>query len=380
MEFFLDIASFFLKTLIIVALLSLPIVGLIVALKSKNLDDKNKINLRLIDLKDKFKKRKKFLEKEMKKAHPDTKLLGEKELKDLEKEKKKNNKNKLNNKKKDREAFVKALKEKEQEGVFCPKNLFVINFNGDTKGSEVENLRQQVDAILDVATDKDEVIVNLTSPGGMVNSYGLCASELTRIRDRNINLVCTVDSVAASGGYLMACVANKIVAAPFSYIGSVGVVASIPNFNKVLNKHDIEYEQITAGKYKRTLTFFGENTDEGRAKFKEELELIHMRFKEQILKYRPNLDIDKIATGEHWLAMDALNYGLIDEISTSDEYIYNRTMHTYDLALKIDIVKKENKTIISKIKELLVFSGLKNSIKENILTSVNDDETYKVIR
>ena len=242
-----------------------------------------------------------------------------------------------------REAFVRELQEKRAAGEFCPRNLFVVDFKGSTKGSEFQQLRQKVDAILAVATNEDEVIINLNSPGGLVNTYGLCASQLQRLRDHKIFVTVTVDEVAASGGYLMACVANKIVAAPFAYVGSIGVIAGIPNFRRVLNKFDVDYEQVTAGKFKRTLSVLGENTEEGRTKFKQELEAVHQRFKEQVSRYRPQLNIEEVATGEHWLAADALKLGLVDEIATSDEYIHERIMVTENSALKVAWKKSEKK-------------------------------------
>ena len=201
-----------------------------------------------------------------------------------------------------------------------PKS-FVIDFKGDLKASGVPSLREEVSAILGVATTDDEVIVRLENHGGVVHEHGLAASQLARIRDRNIPLVVCVDKVAASGGYLMACVASKIYAAPFAILGSIGVVAQIPNFNRFLDGHGVDFEQITAGKYKRTVTMFGENTDEDRAKLKEELEDVHDLFKSAISTYRPDLDLDKVATGEHWYGTRALELGLADEIKTSDELL-----------------------------------------------------------
>ena len=299
------------------------------------------------------KKRKEMISKSLKRSNPD-KLLNKEEIKvGLKKEEKKKKpavsaKEKVQEKLDERAAFLKTIEEKKEAGVFCPRNLYVIDFRGSAKGTEFKDLRLKIDAILDVATPEDEVIVNLMSPGGLVNSYGLCASQLQRIRDRGITLTVTVDEVAASGGYLMACVANKIVAAPFSYIGSIGVIAGIPNFRRLINKYDVDYEQITAGKFKRTLSVLGENTEEGRAKFKEELEAVHTRFKEQVLRYRPHLDADKVTTGEHWLAVDAKELGLVDEIATSDEYIKERMGLTIDSALKIKWKKQEKKNLISK--------------------------------
>lgn len=277
------------------------------------------------------------------KANADSKDSAEQDKKKKKKNSKQARRERLLQKMEKRESFVHELQEKRAAGEFCPRNLFVVDFKGSTKGSEFQQLRQKVDAILAVATDKDEVIINLNSPGGLVNTYGLCASQLQRLRDHQIFVTVTVDEVAASGGYLMACVANKIVAAPFAYVGSIGVIAGIPNFRRVLNKFDVDYEQVTAGKFKRTLSVLGENTEEGRAKFKQELEAVHQRFKEQVSRYRPQLNIEKVATGEHWLAADAQKLGLVDEIATSDEYIHERIKVTENSALKVAWKKSEKK-------------------------------------
>ncbi|HAU1152585.1 TPA: protease SohB [Legionella pneumophila] len=202
--------------------------------------------------------------------------------------------------------------------------LYVIDFSGDIKATQVEQLRDEVTSILSIAKPEDEVLVRLESPGGAVNGYGLAASQLQRIRDKKIPLTVSIDKMAASGGYLMACVANKIIAAPFAIIGSIGVVAQIPNFHRWLKKNNIDVELLTAGEYKRTLTLFAENTEKGRKKFQEDLEKIHTAFREYVLKNRSQLDIDKVATGEHWIAKDAFDLRLVDKLATSDEYLIER--------------------------------------------------------
>ncbi len=354
----LDLLSFLLKGVVVLAVIAIP-VGMILSFVSKNKKDaahsQAKGTLVVVDLKLAAKKRKDMISKSLKRSNPDT-LLSKQEIKTgLKKEEKKAKKkpaevakDKVKTQLEERTAFLKNIEEKKEAGVFCPRNLYVIDFRGSAKGTEFRQLRLKIDAILDVATAEDEVVVNLMSPGGLVNSYGLCASQLQRIRDRGIQLTVTVDEVAASGGYLMACVANKIVAAPFSYIGSIGVIAGIPNFRRLINKYDIDYEQVTAGKFKRTLSVLGENTPEGKAKFKEELEAVHTRFKEQVLRYRPQLDADKVTTGEHWLAVDAKELGLVDEIATSDEYLQERLALTADSAIKLRWKKQENKNLITK--------------------------------
>jgi serine protease SohB len=237
-------------------------------------------------------------------------------------------------------AEAKAEKERDKADAKSKEKrprAFVIDFKGDLKASAVPSLREEVSAVLEVATTDDQIIVRLENYGGVVHEHGLAASQLVRIRDRDIPLTITVDKVAASGGYLMACVASKIVAAPFAILGSIGVIAQLPNFNRLMDSHGIDFEQITAGKYKRNVTIFGKNTDEDRAKLKEELEDVHSLFKGAVSKYRPDLDLDKIATGEHWYGTRAIELGLVDEIKTSDELLSELTKDTdlYRVAYKI---------------------------------------------
>jgi serine protease SohB len=220
-----------------------------------------------------------------------------------------------------KEAKKKRKSAVEGEAPERKSRLYVLDFDGDIKASAVDNLREEISAVLPQISEGDEVLVKLESPGGMVHSYGLASSQLKRITDAGAPLTVVVDKVAASGGYMMACVADTILAAPFAVLGSVGVIAQLPNFHRLLKKNDIDFELLTAGEYKRTLTMFGENTDKGREKFVEELEQTHDLFKEFVHSNRPALDIEKIATGEVWYGVKALEVGLIDELQTSDGYV-----------------------------------------------------------
>lgn len=212
-----------------------------------------------------------------------------------------------------------------KEGRARKKNnqkIYVIDFKGDVQASAVENLREEITLILATAkAGKDRVVVRLESPGGMVHGYGLAAAQLVRLRDAGFHLTICVDKVAASGGYMMACIANEIITAPFAVVGSIGVVAQVPNFNRLLKEYNIDFELYTAGEYKRTVTMFGENTPEGKAKFEQELQQTHALFKHFVEKYRPKLNVEKVATGEHWYGQDALDLNLVDELKTSDEYL-----------------------------------------------------------
>jgi serine protease SohB len=232
-------------------------------------------------------------------------LLGEKERKKARKEEKKRRK----------------AEEKSDKGEETRLRLFVLDFSGDLKASATSSLREEISAVLNVARSGDEVLVKLESGGGMVHSYGLAASQLQRIRDAGIQLTVAVDKVAASGGYMMACVANRILAAPFALIGSIGVLMQLPNFHRLLRKANVDFEQLSAGEFKRTLTLFGENTDEDRAKMQEDIEDIHLQFKSFVTTHREQVNIDEVATGEVWLGERALERGLVDELLTSDSYV-----------------------------------------------------------
>ncbi|WP_395343908.1 protease SohB [Ningiella sp. W23] len=252
-------------------------------------------------------------------------------------------KDELKAKQKEEKKAKKDESKSKQESDKKP-NLFVINFEGSQMAKEVDSLRKEITAVLCVAQDGDEILVNVESGGGVVHGYGLAASQLQRIRDKGIKLTVSIDKVAASGGYMMACVANEIIAAPFAIVGSIGVVAQLPNFNKILKKNDIDVEMHTSGEFKRTLTMFGENTDEGREKFKDELHEIHSMFKDFVSKNREGIDISKVATGEYWLGQKAIELKLVDKIQTSDDYLMqaNDTHKLYRLkyATKKNLAQK----------------------------------------
>jgi serine protease SohB len=217
-----------------------------------------------------------------------------------------------------------AKKDKKSAKVVKPRpKLFVLEFEGDIHASGVETMREEITALLSVAEPQDEVLMKLDNSGGAVHEHGLASSQLQRINDAKLNFTVSVDRVAASGGYMMACVADKIVAAPFAIVGSIGVVAQLPNFHRLLDRVGVDWEQHTAGEYKRTVTMFGENGEKEREKLKLELQETHVLFRDFVAEHRPKLDVDKVSTGEHWYGKQALELNLVDELVTSDEYLVN---------------------------------------------------------
>ena len=309
LEFLYEYGMFLAKAVtIVVAILAVVIFVLASSMKIKT----EKGELRLTDITDELTELKHQLKEE---------LLSKKQFKAYEKQ-------------------VKAEEKAAEKQDSNTGKVFVIDFKGSIDASEVASLREEVTAILTIADKDDQVLVNVESGGGMVHGYGLASSQLDRLRQANIPLSICVDKVAASGGYMMACVANKVYAAPFAIVGSIGVIAQIPNFNRLLKNHDIDYEQHTAGDFKRTLTVFGENTDEGRAKFQQELEETHVLFKQFVGRYRPTMDIAKVATGEHWYGQQAIELGLIDAISTSDDVILNFVKTHQVIKIRYQMKKK----------------------------------------
>ncbi len=288
MDYFANYGLFFAKVATsVIALLVLMAGSMVIVLKGK---EKSKQKLEIKPLHEKLDE----FSETMSEA-----ILSKKEFKKFQKNKKIENKSE----KKDK------------------KRIFILNFQGDIRASNLSSFQEEITAVLTIAKPSDEVLVKVESAGGMVHAYGLAASQLDRIKKQNIFLTVAVDKIAASGGYLMACVADKIIAAPFAIIGSIGVVAQIPNFHRLLKKNDIDFEQVTAGEYKRTLTVFGENTESAKKKFQEELNEIHHCFKDFVSEHRRVLEINKVATGEHWLASKAKEFQLVDELMTSEDYL-----------------------------------------------------------
>ena len=254
---------------------------------------------------------------------------------------------------KKKQKSEKAIAKKNKKKKTRKPKAYILDFIGDIKASAVPSLREEVTAILDIAKRNDQIVLRLDNHGGVVHEHGLAASQLARIRQKKIYLTVVVDKVAASGGYLMASVANKIYAAPFAILGSIGVIAQLPNFNRLLDNYGVDFEQITAGQYKRNVTMFGKNTDEDREKLKDQLEEIHELFKSSVNEYRPQLDLERVATGEHWYGSKALELGLIDQIKTSDELLIEMAKKYEIFSVKLKVKKPLKKRLLSNIDSLL---------------------------
>ena len=326
----------FILEILTILLLILAIVGLVISYRQHN---KSKIGeLEIKDLSEEFDHQVRVLRDFN---------LSEEELKQQAKAEKKAEKQKAK-KRKEKLKKGETLDDKKKSYVY------VLDFHGDISASETTTLREEISAILNVATPEDEVLLRLESPGGIVHDYGFAASQLSRLKQKGIKLTIAVDKVAASGGYMMACVADKIVSAPFAVIGSIGVVAQIPNVHRLLKKYDVDVDVMTAGEFKRTVTVLGENTEKGKQKFQQELEETHQLFKQFVSQNRPCVDIDKIATGEHWFGQQAINLKLVDEISTSDDLILEKMKEKHVVSVKYRLKKSLIKKLGRQAEESVV--------------------------
>ena len=270
----------------------------------------------------------------------------------------------IKNEKKRHKEIQRTQKQDIKSGNDSRAKLFVLDFKGDMQATEVANLREEITAILSIAGEKDEVMVRLESPGGVVHGYGLAASQLQRVRNKGVPLTVAVDKVAASGGYMMACIANHIIAAPFALLGSIGVVAQLPNFHRLLKKNDIDFEVLTAGEFKRTLTVFGENTEKARQKFVDDLEDVHSLFKDFVADHRPAVIIDQVATGEAWFGRRALERNLVDQLKTSDEYLVDKSEVMDVFHVRYVLHKHRLDRLIDKVAKLLAPAGMSHSVSE----------------
>lgn len=265
----------------------------------------------------------------------------------------------------------KAVKKSGDEGLPEGKpRVYVLDFDGDIRASAVSKLREEISAVLTMARESDEIVVKIESGGGMVHGYGLAASQLDRIRAKGIPLTICIDKVAASGGYMMACIGQKIIAAPFAMVGSIGVVAQLPNFNRLLKKHDVDFEMLTAGEYKRTLTMFGENTEQGRQKFVEELEETHHLFKQFVAEHREQVDIEAVATGEVWFGSRALELNLVDALGTSDQYLMDQQESADIYAVRF----VERKTLQEKLG--MAAEGAVSRSVENVFSVIRESRFF----
>ena len=316
MPFWLDIAAFLVKAIIIVAAIGgLALLIARLARSGEEKDDESKIKVH--SLNERYDRMRDDL------SAP---LLDRKARRALRKARKKERKT-----------------AKSDEGA---RRVYVLGFKGDMRASAVKRLAHEIDAVLMVArAEKDEVALRLESPGGTVTGYGLAAAEILRLRERKVKVTALVDQVAASGGYMMACAADRIVAAPFAVVGSIGVVAPIPNLHRLLKKNDVDFEEMTAGEYKRSVSVLGEITPAGREHFREKLDDTHQAFKDHVARCRPRLDIARVATGDTWLASDALPLGLVDEIMTGDAWLFRAR----EGARLVEVTTEAHKTLMERL-------------------------------
>ena len=269
--------------------------------------------------------------------------------------------------------------------------LEVQTFNNDMD-TVVENLRDSVSFILAQYNDKKkrldmgeqiEIVVCIESPGGVVQDFGLAADQLKRLKEvgmarNDLLLTVCVDKIAASGGYMMACQASpgQLIAAPFSVIGSIGVLREVTNIHDVLEKYGVRPLLLKAGNAKVPLTQTTKVTEESIAIVQKNLDKVHEAFRELVSDARGESiseNFEDVTNGDIFLGKDAAELGLIDRVMTSDEYISEKVqkgdrvlrLHKYDrsragLRLSpLDLLLLKSNGLLGKH----VTAALKNSIQ-----------------
>ncbi len=349
MEFLFDYVSFLLKVATVAAAI-IVIVTVIAASSMKRQHKDTFGHLEIRHVNDVFEQMKSILEQ----AGQTPEERKKKAKEDKRKKKDKKGESQSSEDGQEAEAEGESADTDDADDAERKRNLYVMNFEGDVEASRTNTLRLEVSAVLTNIQENDEVLVRVESVGGLVHSYGYAASQLMRLRKAGVHLTVAVDKVAASGGYMLAVVADKIIAAPFAVVGSIGVAAELPNLNRLLKKHDVDYEIFTAGKYKRTLSVLGENTDEARQKFTEEIEDVHGLFKEFVSENRSQVDLEVVSTGETWYGERAMKINLVDELQTSDEYIMNACKDANVYEVSWSVPKKSFSATISESLETVV--------------------------
>lgn len=256
-----------------------------------------------------------------------------------------------------------------------PGKVAVLKFKGDIRASARFAFAKLVDEVVLNAREFKEVVVVVESPGGGVSEYGMLFAELERMRkcEENFQLTVVVDTVAASGGYLMSLPAHKILAAPFAMVGSIGVVSFIPNIRELLEANKIKPRTFTAGDFKRTVTLTDEGDEKSAEQYKQQLALIHEQFKQALKKYRPQVELEKVATGEAWLASTTVEkeLQLVDGLNTSHALLLEMNQ-SFDLVEYSS--KAERKTFL---KRILGCDDENQSIVDQIVTKFVDEVSQR---
>ncbi len=228
-----------------------------------------------------------------------------------------------------------------------PPRLAVLRFQGlrDLNASGDQRLSEAIDEVLVNRDHFEEAVVIIDSPGGTTHGYGHAYALLERLSASGLKVTACIDRIGASGGYLMALPADRILAGPFAIVGSVGVVAGIPNVKRLLEEKGVSYRLFVAGDKKRVVHFADDDGPEVREYMDEKLAGIHTQFLQAVEKHRGDrVKLDEVRSGDHWSAEESVEkgLGLVDELQTSAEYLLerNREVALVMIERRVDITER----------------------------------------
>ena len=167
------------------------------------------------------------------------------------------------------------------------------------------------------------IVLRVDSPGGGAAASQEIFEYIRGIQEEGLPLVVSMGSVAASGGYYIACTADTIFANPGTLTGSIGVVMSFTNLEELFGKIGLDFEVIKSGRFKDTGSWSREMTDAERALLQGTIDDIHAQFVEAIAEGR-GMEYDAVAAladGRIFSGRQALEAGLVDRLGTLEDAV-----------------------------------------------------------
>ncbi|MDP3296608.1 MAG: signal peptide peptidase SppA [Thermodesulfovibrionia bacterium] len=221
--------------------------------------------------------------------------------------------------------------------------------------------RDVIDELKTYAKDSSikAVVIRIDSPGGAVAPAQEIYKEIVKLKKEK-KVVASMGSVAASGGYYIACPADKIVANPGTLTGSIGVIMEIPNIEGLMKKIGVETKVIKSGKHKDIASMFKSMTEEERKILQSVLDDVHDQFIRAVsegrnMKYE---NIKELADGRIFTGKKAKELGLVDTLGNLDDAV--------NLAGKLSGIKGEPR-VVSKKEKLSIWNIISGNLPSELI-------------
>ena len=244
----------------------------------------------------------------------------------------------------------------------------------EVKGT-IRNSRKVVEWIDKLSENSSirAILVRIDSPGGGVAPSQEIYDALKRAREKGKPVVASIGSLGASGGYYIACAADKIVADPGSVTGSIGVIMQFPVIRDLLRKLGIDYEVIKSGEFKDIASPLRPMTDKERRLLKEVILDVYSQFVDVVAESRglPKDSVLKIADGRILSGRQAYELGLVDTLGSQKVAL--------DIARELGGIKGKPRLLKRKKRRIGLFDILFGTVDE-LLTPVRLEYRMEVTR